>query len=184
MKSNHEESLTLIRQLLGVTNKFSPKGLSFLACRFNGSQKATLGSLLEKMQSDSIIPMIDEPLQKEIQLAFGLDKLTDEAVIILAMGRRPVLGKYGWSEAGYSLLKDYQLPADYDTLDEKSQKKAQTFLTLQTLQRAVCEKITELFTVVPVAAPVVEEVKAEVKPKTSNVKQFPKKAATKKEKKV
>ena len=181
MNKSNEMTQALLKEMLGAANVFSDKGLHYLACRFNGkTHHNLLEFLFNKIHyKEPIIDLIDTELQTEITKTFGLEKLTDAALVILATGRRPVFSKLGWSEGGYSLLKINDLPKNYDELDTKGKTKADETRHTQLLQRVLHERVVEL-----IGRHVVERTVEVVEPppviKTNNVKPFPKKTAAKK----
>lgn len=178
MNKSNVMTQTLLKELLGTANEFSDKGLHFIACRFNGkTHHNLLEFLFNKIHyKQPLIEVLDAPLIAEIKQAFGLEELPDAALVILATGRRPVYGKLGWSEGGYSLLKIHELPKNYNELDDKGKKKADDARELQMMHYVLCERVVELFTR---QIPIVEPPVVQTKPKLNNVKTFPAKKVKK-----
>lgn len=85
--------------------KFSQAGMHYLACRWNGilykkAVEAGMDLLLAKELQNRLGTVCEE-----VRAAFGWEKVRDEALLILATGRKPLLDRKGfWKEEQSSLL--------------------------------------------------------------------------------
>jgi len=140
------ENRTLLEKMLGADNPFSEKGVHYLACRMGGVKykKALLHSLNLLIQG-TMKEIVPTHIQAKVAKAFSYKEIPDPAMVIIGTGRRAVLGKNGWDEAGYSLLNIPLLPSNLAELDTEAQKVWNTRIQIRTQQKEACELLMQFF---------------------------------------
>lgn len=156
---------------------FSTAGMHYLACRVNGSRyrKAILAGF-ELMLAGKLQETVPADMIETAKKVLGRKELPDEALIIFATGRKPLLNaaKTHWQEEQVSLLTPFQVSEEYvATLDAAKQKKYREAIAIREAQKESCEALMtflgEQYDLKYPAKPVAETVK---KGKKSNVVQL------------
>lgn len=142
------ENRSLLEKMLGENNPFSQKGLHYLACRMGGNKykKALLHSL-NLLIEGTMKEVVPENIQSKVAKAFSYKETPDPAMVIIGTGRRAILGKDGWDEAGYSLLNIPQPPLNLEEMDAEAQKVWNTRTQIRTQQKEACELLMQFFEV-------------------------------------
>lgn len=142
------ENRNLLEKMLGENNPFSQKGLHYLACRMGGNKykKALLHSL-NLLIEGTMKEVVPANIQSKVAKAFSYKEIPDPAMVIIGTGRRAILGKDGWDEAGYSLLNIPQPPLNLEEMDAEAQKVWNTRIQIRTQQKEACELLMQFFEV-------------------------------------
>ena len=151
--ATNEATQVRLRTMMEEANttgfKFSPTGMHYLACRVNGVRyrKAILAAfeLLLKGELKTTTPA--EMLERAT-VVLNRKELPEEALIIFATGRRPILSKLGaWQEEGVSLLTAMELTeTQMATLPKDKQEKLSKAIRLRELQRDACLDLLNFYT--------------------------------------
>lgn len=151
--ATNEATQARLRAMMEEANttgfKFSPTGMHYLACRVNGVRyrKAILAAfeLLLKGELKTTTPA--EMLERAT-VVLNRKELPEEALIIFATGRRPILSKLGaWQEEGVSLLTAMELTeTQMGTLPKDKQEKLNKAIRLRELQRDACLDLLNFYT--------------------------------------
>lgn len=144
-KSNIENR-NLLEKMLGDNNPFNQKGLHYLACRMGGVKyKKALTHSLNLLIQGTMKEIVPPHIQSKVAKAFSYKETPDPAMVIIGTGRRAILGKEGWDEAGYSLLNVPQPPLNLAEMDAEAQKVWNTRTQIRTQQKEACELLMQFF---------------------------------------
>ena len=167
---------SLMKQVREGGFHFNKAGLHYLACRANGVKyKKALITAFDAMLAGTMKEVVTAPLWKEVEIALIRPNMPEEAMIIFATGRKPLLSKTGWHEEMDSLLTTISLPDEIiATMPKDKADKIRNARALRERQRDTCIKVMDHLTalydtanpVVPVEKPEpkAKKVKAEVIP--------------------
>lgn len=129
---------------------FSSAGYHYLACRVNGVKyrKAILAGF-ELLLAGTLQKVIPIKMIEEAKNVLNRKELPDEALIIFATGRKPVLNaaKTHWQEEQSSLLNPLDLTENMlATLPKAKQDRLRNAQQLQQAQGEVCVKLMDFLT--------------------------------------
>lgn len=127
--------------------RFSHAGMHYLACRVNGNKyrKAILAGF-ELLLAGTLQTTVPAEMIEEAKHVLNRKELPDEALIIFATGRKPLLNaaKTHWQEEQVSLLNPLDLPeAMLATLPKPKQDRLQNAQQLRQVQGETCLKLLD-----------------------------------------
>lgn len=126
---------------------FSAAGMHYLACRVNGSRyRKPILAGFELMLAGKLKDTVPAPMIESAKKALNRKELPDEALIIFATGRKPLLNatKTHWQEEQVSLLTPFSMSEEYvATLDATKKKKYLEAVATRAAQKESCETLME-----------------------------------------